>query len=103
MSEPNTQRSIFDGLSFDERKAFHSPSAQRARNKARREAREQGEVYDLNTHFKPRQNSTEINQSINDTQGNDEITLDSETENTVDITVCDDETGSTQILTVLTP
>jgi hypothetical protein len=69
----NTDKSDFESLTFDTRKDFHSPESQRLRNADRRE----GRVYDVGLNYVPSENSEGINESIVDTQGNDELQFDS--------------------------
>ena len=68
-NKDGSNRSAFEGLNFDTRKDFHSPESQRLRNANRKE----GKVYDIGLSYVPSENSEGISDSINDTQGNDEL------------------------------
>lgn len=69
------KQSIFEGMTREQRRDFHSPEAQRQRNKERNEAKQKGEVYDMTLQWKQSNNTEDISTATNDTFGNDEFTL----------------------------
>ena len=73
--EPSRRQSIFQRMTSEQRRDFHSPEAQRQRNKDRAAAKEQGQVYDISLQWEQVNNQESISTATNDTFGNDEFTL----------------------------
>lgn len=69
------KQSIFQGMTSEQRKDFHSPEAQRKRNAERKESKQKGEVYDMTLKWKQSNNTEGISTATNDTFGNDEFNL----------------------------
>jgi hypothetical protein len=74
-NEPTRRESIFQRMTAEQRRDFHSPEAQRQRNADRRASKSQGQVYDISLRWKQANNQEGIATATNDTFGNDEFTL----------------------------
>ena len=81
---PSNSESIFDRMSRSKLDDFHSVEAQRERNADRRKAKEEGKVYDVGLKWKPSDNVEGITEATNDTFGNDEFSLSSSSDVSVD-------------------
>jgi hypothetical protein len=74
-NKPSRNQSIFQQMTSEQRRDFHSPEAQRQRNADRRASKSQGQVYDISLRWKQQNNQEGIATATNDTFGNDEFTL----------------------------